>query len=85
VGTPTKFFGVDHWPFLENLIGEADAVGLGQGYQDSGARLEHRAARLGLSMYMLSMLSRRKCPVEPPAAAPSMRARPASPNAGQGP
>ena len=39
----------------------------GQGRPGLGARLEYRTARLGPSMYMPSMLSRPKCPVEPPA------------------
>jgi hypothetical protein len=48
-----------------NLIDEIDAAG--QGHPGLGARLEYRTARLGPSMYMPSMLSRPKYPVEPPA------------------
>jgi hypothetical protein len=48
-----------------NLIDEMDAVG--QGRPGLGARLEYRAARLGPSMYMPSMLSRPKYPVVPTA------------------
>jgi hypothetical protein len=49
----------------EILIDEMDADG--QGHPGLGARLEYRTARLGPSMYMPSMLSRPKHPVEPPA------------------
>jgi hypothetical protein len=38
-----------------------------RGHPGLGARLEYRTARLGPSMYMPSMLSRPKHPVEPPA------------------
>jgi hypothetical protein len=48
-----------------NLIDEMDAAG--QGHPGLAARLNYRTARLGPSMYMPSMLSRPKYPVEPPA------------------
>ena len=50
---------------MQILIDEMDAAG--QGHPGLGARLEYRTARLGPSMYMPSMLSRPKHPVEPPA------------------
>ena len=47
------------------IAGEMDADG--QGHPGRAARLRYRTARLGPSMYMPSMLSRPKYPVEAPA------------------